>query len=67
MRFAIWRFNQEFLRNSINVSNQVFVHSLGISARAGRMDYNVIHDEVNNEFYIELGGQGKRFLCFGLQ
>ena len=64
MRFAIWRFNQEFLRHSINVPNQVFVHSLGISARVGRMDYDVIHDKVNNEFYIELGGQEKAVLQY---
>jgi hypothetical protein len=58
MRFPIWRFDQNFLRYSVNVSNQIFIRLLSISARVTRMDYNVIHDEVNNQFSIDLG-QGK--------
>ena len=63
MRFPIWRFDQNFLRHFINDSNQFFVRLLGISARVRRMDYNVIHDEENNEFFIDLG-QGKYFILF---
>jgi hypothetical protein len=61
MRFPIWRLNQEFLRRSRNVSNHFIAQSFASSARVMTMDYNVTHDEINNEFYIELG-QGNWYL-----
>ncbi|XP_028412298.1 protein NATD1-like [Dendronephthya gigantea] len=50
MRFPIWRLK----KNTLLPLNQLYIRLLGLSARHMSMDYAVIHDEKNKEFYIDL-------------
>ena len=54
MRFPIWRPSRVFLASSQSL-NQILLYSLSSSASRLKMDPDVVHDEVNKEFYINLG------------
>ena len=53
MSFPIWRFGQNHFRHYTNfISNRSLSMSAGV---VQSMDYSVIHDEKNKEFYINVG------------